>query len=106
MCLAIPGKVIEIISTKDSSPFFQFAVVEISSVRRKVNIELIKEEGVLPGDWVLVHVGFALEKISYQEAQEQLQMLSLLGEEKQFIEEIQGYRLGKEREDGPQDKEL
>ncbi|TFE67530.1 HypC/HybG/HupF family hydrogenase formation chaperone [Methylacidiphilum caldifontis] len=104
MCLAIPGKVIELLETKDFSPFFQFALVEISSVRRKVNVELIKEEGIAPGDWVLVHVGFALEKISQEEALEQLKMLALLGEEKQAIEEVQGWQFGEEGRDEEKEK--
>ncbi|QSR87300.1 HypC/HybG/HupF family hydrogenase formation chaperone [Candidatus Methylacidiphilum infernorum] len=95
MCLAIPGKIVEVLNSGEN-PFMHFAVVEVSSVRRKINIELIQEEGIHPGDWVLVHVGFALAKISESEAREQLQMLAKLGEKQQALQELEGYRFGEE----------
>ena len=89
MCLAIPGQIVEI---GDSS----VALVEVSRVRRKVNIDLLKEEGLAVGDWVLIHVGFAMSKISDQDAALQLKMLAMLGEDVQAMEEIEGYRFDRD----------
>ena len=86
MCLAIPG---QIISMEPESPL---AVVEVSKVRRKVNIDLLKGEGLAIGDWVLIHVGFAMTKISDEEAVEQLRLLAMLGEDEQAMRELEGYR--------------
>lgn len=76
MCLAIPGKVIEVVD-----PERHIAKVEVAGVRRNVNIGLLTgdEEPVL-GDYVLIHVGFALSKIDEQEAMETLRLLEGLGE--------------------------
>lgn len=89
MCLAIPGRVIELIDADG-----HLASIEVSGVRRQVNVDLIREDGVNPGDWVLIHVGFALSKISQQEAQETLRTLALLGEAEAALEEVKGYRFG------------
>lgn len=76
MCLAIPGKLVEIVD-----PERHIAKVEVAGVRRNVNIGLLTgdEEPVL-GDYVLIHVGFALSKIDEREALETLRMLEGLGE--------------------------
>lgn len=76
MCLAIPGKVLEIIDVER-----QIAKVEVVGVRRNVNIGLLTgEERPTPGDYVLIHVGFALSKIDEQEALETQRILEGLGE--------------------------
>ncbi|HLX07172.1 MAG TPA: HypC/HybG/HupF family hydrogenase formation chaperone [Thermoanaerobaculia bacterium] len=90
MCLAIPGRIIEM--TAD----LPLAVVEVSGVRRQVNVDLLREDGIGPGDWVLIHVGFAMSKISEDGAQEQMRMLAMLGEDQQAMDEIQGYDFGRE----------
>ncbi len=89
MCLAIPGQVIELAA---GSP--HLAVVEVSKVRRRINVGLLEEEGLQAGDWVLIHVGFAMSKISAAAAEEQLRLLSMLGEDAQAMEELNGYRFG------------
>ena len=94
MCLAIPGKVTELLE-EDS-----FALVEISGVRRKVNVALLEEEGLKPEDWVLIHVGFAMSKIGAAEAEEQMRLLQMLGEAEQALEEAQGYGALEETDDG------
>ena len=63
MCLAIPGQVVEI---SPAQPML--AKVDVAGVRRNVNIALLDETGVAPGDWVLIHVGFALSKVDEEEA--------------------------------------
>jgi len=86
MCLAIPGKIVEIIPGE-----YRSAVVEVAGVRRRVELGLIEEEHPVPGDWVLIHVGFAMSKISEQDAIDQMRMLALLGEADAAIEEVRGY---------------
>jgi hydrogenase expression/formation protein HypC len=68
------------------------AVVEVSKVRRKVNIDLLKDDGLTVGEWVLIHVGFAMTKISDAEAVEQLRLLAMLGEDEQAMRELEGYQ--------------
>jgi hydrogenase expression/formation protein HypC len=86
MCLAIPARVIEI-STGEVSR----AVVEVVGVRRHIDIGLLQDDPPRTGDWVLVHVGFAMSKISEQQALDQLQTLAKLGEEQAALEEVRGY---------------
>jgi hydrogenase expression/formation protein HypC len=70
MCLGIPGQIIEIVDET-----FQIAKVEVSGVKRGVSIALLSSEGVAPGDWVLIHVGFAMSKINESEAEVTLKAL-------------------------------
>lgn len=86
MCLAIPGR---IIAVSQEQPLL--AQVEVAGVRRNVNIGLLEPGEVAPGDWVLIHVGFALSKIDEEQARDQLRMLRAMGEETQAIEEVRGY---------------
>lgn len=73
MCLAIPGKVIRLL---DDPP--ELATVEVSGVVRNVNVGLI--DPVQPGDWVLIHVGFAMSRIDEEEARSSLEFLERLGD--------------------------
>jgi hydrogenase expression/formation protein HypC len=86
MCLAIPGRIIEI-SPEQSA----LAKVDVAGVRRNVNISLLEDEGVQSGDWVLIHVGFAMSKIEESQARDQLRMLAALGEDEMAMDEIRGY---------------
>lgn len=70
MCLGIPGQIVEI-----TDETLQIAKVDVSGVKRGVSIALVASEGVAPGDWVLVHVGFAMSKIDEREAQATLKIL-------------------------------
>ncbi len=74
MCLAIPGRILEIVDEIN-----RLAQVDVAGVRRTVNIGLLDDAGV--GDWVLIHVGFALSKVDEQEAQETLSLLQGMGED-------------------------
>ena len=89
MCLAIPGKVVELVP---GSP--NLGTVEVVGVRRKVDLGLLENDMPVPGDWVLIHVGFAMSKISEADALEQMRTLAMLGEVDQAMQEIQGYGLG------------
>lgn len=88
MCLAIPGQI------KELEPGASLAVVEVSGVRRKVNVDLLVDEGLTIGDWVLIHVGFAMSKVSEQQATEQMRMLAMMGGDEEAMEEIRGYDFG------------
>ena len=85
MCLAIPGRIVELSDVSDT------AVVEVSGVRRRIQLGLVVDEEPVVGDWVLIHVGFALSKISETDASDQMRMLRMLGEEQEAMKEIEGY---------------
>ena len=89
MCLAIPGQILELIP---GPPLL--GVVDVTGVRRKVDLGLLEDENPVPGDWVLIHVGFAMSKISSEQALDTLRMLESLGESDAALEEAQGYGLG------------
>lgn len=86
MCLAIPGKIVEF---SQEQPLL--AKVDVAGVKRAINIGLLADQPLDVGDWVLIHVGFAMSKIGEEEAREQLTMLAALGEEQQAMEEVRGY---------------
>jgi hydrogenase expression/formation protein HypC len=73
MCLGIPARIVEIVDAEGG-----LAKAEISGVRREVSIALCPEARV--GDWVLVHVGFALSTIDEEEARQTLALLEQMGE--------------------------
>ena len=77
MCLAIPGRIEEILDED-----LQLAKANVSGVRRTINIGLVhdEEERIEVGDWVLIHVGFAMSKIDEAEAVTQLKALEEIGE--------------------------
>jgi hydrogenase expression/formation protein HypC len=76
MCLGIPGQVIELLEVHE-----HLARIDVSGVGRVVNIGLLEDEHLAPGDWVLIHVGFAMSKIDENEARRALEGLQLLGRE-------------------------
>jgi hydrogenase expression/formation protein HypC len=86
MCLAIPGQIVEIVDEEN-----RLARVDVAGVRRNVNIGLLDFEGggAVPGDWVLIHVGFALSKVDEEEALETRKLLEQMGAEyDQELEEL------------------
>ena len=91
MCLAIPGQVV---SLAPDQPLL--ARVDVGGVQRNVNVGLLEDSTVAPGDWVLIHVGFALSKIGEEEARDQLRMLRAMGEDQLAIEEVRGYTFADE----------
>ncbi len=74
MCLGIPGQLVELSAEND-----QLAKVDIAGVRRMINVGLLEDEVLEPGDWVLIHVGFAMSKIDEDEAARALASLMLMG---------------------------
>jgi hydrogenase expression/formation protein HypC len=86
MCLAIPGQVVEVVDEAN-----RLANVEVAGVQRNVNVGLLDEEGegVVPGDWVLIHVGFAISKVNEEEARATLGLLEGMGRDyEQELEEL------------------
>ena len=75
MCLGIPGEVIEI-----SPDHPDLAKVDVSGVKRQINIGLLSDDPPKPGEWVLIHVGFALSKIDENEAAAAMQFLEGIGQ--------------------------
>ena len=74
MCLGIPGEVVTLDAQRPG-----MASVNVAGARRQVNVMLVEDEGVAPGDWVLIHVGFALAKIDENEARITLSHLEQMG---------------------------
>lgn len=76
MCLGVPGRVVEIVSED-----FQLATVDVEGVRRNVHVGLLAADGgVGVGDWVLIHVGFALSRIDEEQARAALGFLRGMGQ--------------------------
>jgi hydrogenase expression/formation protein HypC len=88
MCLAIPGKIVEISSDNSDS-----ALVDVVGVRRRIDLGLLQDDKPVAGDWVLIHVGFAMSKISELDALDQMNTLRALGEIDGAMQEVQGYGL-------------
>lgn len=88
MCLGIPAQVKEFVDGTDR----QVAEVDVEGVRRKVNVGLVEEDGLEPGDWILLHVGFAISTIDEQEAQETYEFLSRFDEGEAFEDEMEDFR--------------
>ncbi len=82
MCFGIPGQIVEFVDETND-----IAKVNVSGVKRNINVGLVRPDGLGLGDWVLIHVGFAMSKIDEAEAEETLNMLRQLGEA--YQEELQ-----------------
>jgi hydrogenase expression/formation protein HypC len=77
VCLAIPGRIIEVVDESN-----RLAKVDVGGVRRNVNIGLLDgDDPIGPGDWVLIHVGFAISKIDEDEARATRELLEGMGAE-------------------------
>ena len=83
MCLAIPGQLVEFLPGNND----QLALVDVVGVKRRINIGLLDDLELEIGDYVLIHVGFAMSKVDEAEAAEALAMLELMGQA--FTDELQ-----------------
>ncbi len=85
VCLAIPGQVVKIVDEEN-----RLAKVDVAGVRRNVNVGLLDDDGgVGPGDWVLIHVGFAISKVDEEEARATRDLLVRMGADyEQELEEL------------------
>ena len=72
MCLAIPGQILEVVDESN-----RLARVDVAGVQRNVNIGLLDDVG--PGDWVLIHVGFAISQVDEEEARATRDLLEQMG---------------------------
>lgn len=93
MCLGIPGQLIELLDSHE-----HLARADVSGVSRIINIGLLEDEGLRPGDWVLIHVGFAMTKIDEDQAALALASLQLMGQA--YDDELQAFwtsRIASER---------
>jgi hydrogenase expression/formation protein HypC len=88
MCLAIPARIVELFPDDETK-----ALIEVVGVRRHIDTGLLQDDPPKMGDWVLVHVGFAMSKISEEQALDQLRTLAMLGEDEAALEEVEGYGL-------------
>jgi hydrogenase expression/formation protein HypC len=86
MCLAIPGQVVELFPDEPNA-----ALIDVVGVRRRVDLGLLQDDMPVEGDWVLIHVGFAMSKISEKDAIDQMETLRMLGEAELAMQEVQGY---------------
>ena len=84
MCLAIPGKIVEIVDVEN-----RIAKVEVGGVKRNINIGMLPDNETHIGDYVLIHVGFAMSKVDEHEAEETLRVLKELGEYQNEFEQFQ-----------------
>ncbi len=86
MCLAIPGQILQVVDDAN-----RLAQVDVAGVKRTINIGLLDGDGAGagPGDWVLIHVGFALSKVDEEEALETRKLLEAMGADyEQELEEL------------------
>jgi len=84
MCLGIPGQVVDIVDAEQS-----LAKVDVNGVRRTISVRLLTDDNLRVGDWVLVHVGFAMAKIDEREAAMTLNQVQKMGEN--YRQEIEAF---------------
>ena len=84
MCLGIPGQVVDIVDAEQS-----LAKVDVNGVRRIISVRLLTDDNLRVGDWVLVHVGFAMAKIDEREAAMTLNQVQKMGEN--YQQEIEAF---------------
>ncbi len=76
MCLGIPGRVVEMVEGYAD----QLALIDVLGKERRINIGMLEDEQVSPGDWILIHMGFAMERIDETKADEALAGLEMMGQ--------------------------
>jgi hydrogenase expression/formation protein HypC len=86
MCLAIPGRIVDISSDQPNT-----ALVEVVGVRRKVDLGFLQHNPPVAGDWVLIHVGFAITKIREDDALDLIRTLRMWGEPEAAMQEVERY---------------
>jgi hydrogenase expression/formation protein HypC len=75
MCLGIPGQVVEIVDAET-----HLAKVDVNGIKRTISVQLLAKDNLQPGEWVLVHVGFAMAKIDQREADLTLEAVKQMGQ--------------------------
>ncbi|EHI12557.1 HypC/HybG/HupF family hydrogenase formation chaperone [Mycolicibacterium thermoresistibile] len=84
MCLGIPGRVVDIVD-----PEQHLATVDVNGVRRRISVRLLADDNLRIGDWVLVHVGFAMARIDEHEAALTLSQVQKMGAD--YVNEIEAF---------------
>ena len=84
MCLGIPGQVVDIVDAEQ-----HLAKVDVNGVRRTISVRLLTDDNLMVGDWVLVHVGFAMAKIDELEAAMTLDQVQKMGAD--YVNEIDAF---------------
>lgn len=75
MCLGIPGQVVEKVEGYGG----QLALVDVEGAQRKVNIGLLEDQELHPGEWVLIHMGFVVERVDADAAEQAMAGLEMMG---------------------------
>jgi hydrogenase expression/formation protein HypC len=75
MCLGIPGQVVEVVDADN-----HLAKVDVNGIKRTISVRLLADDNLVTGDWVLVHVGFAMAKIDQHEADLTLEAMQRMGQ--------------------------
>jgi hydrogenase expression/formation protein HypC len=75
MCLGIPGQVVEIVDAEK-----HLAKVDVNGIKRTISVRLLAQDDLQPGEWVLVHVGFAMARIDQHEADLTLEAVKQMGQ--------------------------
>jgi len=83
MCLAIPGRIVEIVDEAN-----RIAKVEVGGVRRNINVGMLDPHEAQIGAYVLIHVGFAMSRIDEREAEETLRLLRELGSYEEEVDQF------------------
>ena len=79
MCLGIPGQIVQVLDGFEG----QLALVDVVGQQRQINIGMLEEEQLTAGDWILIHMGFAMERVDAAAAREALIGLELMGQARQ-----------------------
>jgi hydrogenase expression/formation protein HypC len=75
VCLGIPGQVIEMVEGYGD----QLVLVDVVGARRRINVGLLEDQRLSPGDWVVIHMGFAVERVDAAGAEEAMAGLEMMG---------------------------
>ena len=79
MCLGIPGQIVQVLDGFDG----QLAMVDVVGRQRQINIGMLADEGLAAGDWIVIHMGFAMDRVDEGAAREALRGLELMGQARQ-----------------------
>ena len=82
MCLGIPGRVVEVLEGNGG----MLALVDVLGAKRPINLGMLEEMDVEPGEWVLIHMGFALERIDEARAEKAMSGLEMMGQAREHQE--------------------
>ena len=89
MCLGIPGQVVEVMDGNGG----MLALVDVLGARRPINLGMLEDMDVVPGEWVLIHMGFALERVDEAGAEAAMAGLEMMGRERD-PDQLPGVRRG------------